>query len=88
MINYAAIKENLLRLSDSSLDISMIQLVKNWSSPFKAIEILEVLDKSIFEALASGSVIKILEILLNDALKLENLTHDELVIHAHWRNNP
>ena len=85
--DYEGIKNNFANLSDASLDAKMIELIKNWSIPFKAIEILEVLDKSIHGALASGDIINIFQIMLNRALKNENITHDELIKQADWRKS-
>lgn len=84
-VAYNDIKSSLMNLSDASLDASMIELIKNWSIPFKAIEILEVLDKSIFSSLASGTIIVLLQALLDESLKNENITHEKLVKNAYWR---
>ena len=86
-IDYEGIKNDFSNLSDASLDAKMIELIKNWSIPFKAIEILEVLDKSIHGALARGNIINIFQIMLNRALKSENITHDELTKQASWRKS-
>lgn len=77
----------LANAPETQLDASMRQLVKGWSSPPKAIEILEVLDKSIFSSLASGFVVTLLQLSYDDACKNENITHDELVKLAVWRDN-
>lgn len=78
--------ELLLNAPDSQLDASMFPLIRKWSNPPRAIEILEVVDWCIHSSLASGFVLKILQIQLETTMKQEGVTHEELVKLATWRN--
>lgn len=69
----------------SQLDPSMVELLKGWSDPPKAIEILEVLDRSIYSSLASGTVIAVLQVLYKIALRHENTTHADMLSKVTWR---
>jgi hypothetical protein len=75
----------LLEASDDQLDDSMKKLIRKWSNPPTAIQVLEVLDKCIHASLASGFVITSLQIIYEAACKQENKTHEEVVKHANWR---
>lgn len=63
----------------------MVDKVRTWSDPPKAIEILEVLDISIHESLASGAVIALLQGLYKEACEKEGTTNEEVVKGATWR---
>ena len=78
-------KEILLEAPDSIIDASMKPLIEKWSDPTKALEILEVLDYCIHGSLAAGFVVSTLQILYNEALQKEGLTHEELTKSATWR---
>jgi hypothetical protein len=78
-------KEILLEAPDNQLDASMKPLIEKWSTPPKAIEILEVLDWCIFGALASGLVVTLLQNMYYDALKVEGISHEEMEKLAVWR---
>ena len=78
-------KEILLQAPDSQLDASMKPLVEKWSSPAKAIEILEVLDWCIHGSLASGLVVTLLQKLYDAALETEQVTHADMEKLATWR---
>lgn len=75
----------LLEAPDSQLDASMKPLIKKWSSPPKAIEVLEVVDAVICGSLANGFTTKLLQMLYEKACKDENTTHEEIVKNAGWR---
>lgn len=79
------IKELLLKAPDYQIDESMKEKIKSWSDPIKAVEILEVLDHCIFASLASGFIIKTLQLLYDIALRDEGTTHEEVVKSATWR---
>jgi len=81
-------KEILLEAPDSQLDASMKPLVQKWSSPPKAIEILEVLDHVINGGLASGLITTVLQNMYTEALVREKVGHDEVVKLAKWRGAP
>lgn len=70
----------------TQLDDVAREMIKKWSEPPKAIEVLEVLDKCIFTSLASDFVVTLLQIVYELACKNENTSHDILVQSAVWRN--
>lgn len=76
----------LTKLSDSQLDASMFEKIRSWSDPPTALQILEVLDACIFSGLASGFVVKLLQVYLESTMAHEGTTLDKLVEHATWRN--
>ena len=80
------IRDMLCQLDDRNLDASMFPLIRKWDVPAKAIQILEVLDHCIHGSLASGFIVKTLQVLYDIALKNENVTHEQLVPLATWRN--
>lgn len=75
----------LLIAPDSQLDAAMKPFISKWQNPPKAIEILEVLDYCIHDALASGIVVIVLQTMYNAAIKIENTTHEEVIKYATWR---
>lgn len=80
------LKQMLLLSPDHHLDKTMIPLIEKWSEPFKAIEVLEVVDYCVHGGLASGFVMSVLETILTKAMSDENTTHEELIKQATWRN--
>jgi hypothetical protein len=84
MILSSSVISLLCEAPDSQLDASMKPLIEKWSTPPKAIEILEILDQCIHGALASGFVITLLTCGYEDACKAEKTTHDEVVKQATW----
>jgi hypothetical protein len=78
-------KEIVLEAPDSQLDASMKPLVEKWSTPPKAIEILEVLDWCIFSSLASGLVVTLLQNMYAEAVIKEKVSHEEMGRLAVWR---
>ncbi len=79
------IRELLCELSDRQLDQSMINIVKTWSESPTSLQILEVLDKSIHDSLASSFVVATLQALYDIALKEENIKHEDNIPLALWR---
>lgn len=77
--------ELLLMGSDSMLDASMHPLIRKWDEEPTAIQILEVLDHCIHGALASGFVVKALQVAYDLACIRESTTHEEVVKLATWR---
>jgi hypothetical protein len=75
----------LLGSSNTQLDALMKPLVRKWSDPPKAIEILEVLDYCIRGSLASGFIVATLQVVYDSALKTEGTTHEALLPLATWR---
>ncbi len=78
-------QEYLLNTPDSQLDEAMKPLIRKWSSPPLALQILEVLDKCIYGALASGFVVSLLQYLYDDACKAQRVSHEDNVRFAIWR---
>lgn len=78
----------LLQSSDTQLDPKMLPYIQKWSNPPTALQILEVLDLCIFGALASGFIVKLLQVLYDQRCVEENVVHEDLVKLATWRENP
>ena len=70
---------------DLQLDSRMQPYIAKWGDPPKAIQVLEVLDYCVHGALASGIVMRILEMILDDAIKAEGTTYEAVVAQATWR---
>lgn len=81
------LKELLIKSPDSQLDSSMKTIIQKWSDTPSSLEILEVLDKTIYSSLGSGFVVQTLEMMLNQTLQLENKTLEEISKLAEWRKN-
>lgn len=79
------LKQLLLQAPDSELDSCMFPLIEKWNDTPTAIQVMEVLDHCVHSALASGFVIALLETMVETALKEENLTRDQLIEKAIWR---
>ncbi len=84
----ADLKQLMMSAPDSQMDASMKPLIEKWSDPPTSLQILEVLDKTIFAALASGFVVTLMQMLYEEALQIEGTTHDANVPLATWRENP
>lgn len=78
-------KKLLLESPDSQIDSSLKQLIKDWSPTPSSLEILKSLDYGIHHSSGSGFVIVVLQTLLDDALKKENKTLDQILPQATWR---
>ena len=85
MADFENFKEAMLNAPSHQLDPCMLPLIRAWDAEPKAIQVLEVLDKCIFSALASGFIIKLLEIIYDMCLKAEGTTHEALLPQAIWR---
>lgn len=77
--------DQLLQAHDTQLDAQMKPLIQKWSIPPSPIQILEVLDHCIHGALASGFVVKLLQICYANACEDNSTTHEEVVKNATWR---
>lgn len=80
------LKSMFIVAPDNQLDASMQPLIAKWDDEPTAIQILEVLDQCIYAGLASGFTISILQTMLAHAQQRENLTLDDLVPLATWRD--
>lgn len=85
MSELAGLKQLMLEAPDGQLDKSMLPLIENWDDEPKAIQILEVLDKCIHYGLASGFVVSSLQIMLEFAMKDQDVTLEQLEPLAVWR---
>jgi hypothetical protein len=63
----------------------MVELVRSWNDPPKALEVLEVLDLSIHGGLASEFVVQVLQVEFEAALAREAMTQEQIVAYASWR---
>lgn len=77
----------LLQLSDNALGDEVKIIIRNWNYNPSALQILEVLDKCVYGSLCNSFCINVFEILLDNKIKEENTTYDEVVKKAFWRNN-
>lgn len=78
-------KTLLLQAPDTQICPLTKAKIKNWSATPTSLEILETLDYMIFYATASGFAVATVEMLLNETLKTENKTLEEILPLAHWR---
>lgn len=79
------LKQMLLDAPYGHLDASIKPMIEKWDEPPTALQILEVLDKCIYAALASGFVIDILETMLAGTNMEENTTYELVEALAVWR---
>jgi len=86
MIYSPEIKQMLIAAPDGQLDECMKPLIEKWDDPPKAIQILEVVDHTIYGALASGFTLTLMQMMLKEAIDAEGTTHEELVKLATWRD--
>ena len=77
----------LLSAPDESLDESAKVMIRLWDDVPTAVQILKVLDISIYAALGSGTAITVMQVMYKEALKNEGTTHEEIVKLAYWRTN-
>lgn len=77
--------ETLLKAPDSQLDAKMKPYIEKWDKPPTAIQVLEVLDYCVNGSLASGMVVRLLEMILGDAIKREGTTYEAVTAKATWR---
>lgn len=68
----------LLAASETHLDPRMKALVKKWSDPPTAAEILAVLDQCIYSSLASGIAVATMQMTLDITLMEEGATIEEV----------
>ena len=60
--------------------------IEKWGTLPKTLEILEVLDYVIHGSLASGFVVTLLQVLLDQAIEREGTTYEAVVALASWRS--
>lgn len=79
-------KQQLLSAPETQISEYIKSHIIKWDEPATALQILETLDKSIHTAEVSGFVVKVLELLLNNAIAYESTTYEDIVKLAYWRN--
>lgn len=86
--NLPPLKPMLLSAPDSQLDACLFKYIEKWSdtNPPLALDILRILDYSARGGLASGFVMNLLSMYLDEALERENITRQDLNEMAPWRN--
>lgn len=80
------LKHLLLTAPDNQLDKSIFPLIEHWDEQPTSIQILEVLDKCIHGSLGSDFIVKVLQIVYEEKLLLENKKHEDNIPLATWRN--
>ena len=79
-------RQYLLSAPDSQLDAQMKPYIEKWGTLPKTLEILEVLDYVIHGSLASGFVVTLLQVLLDQAIERVGTTYEAVVALASWRS--
>ena len=78
----------LLEAPGSQLDPALRKKLLAWSVPPRALEILEVLDLCVHGGLGSGFVVSLLDMMLQDAIRVEGTTYEAVGALATWRGPP
>jgi len=78
----------LLDAPEGQLDPSLKLKIRAWSNPPQAIEILEVLDLCVHGSLGSGFTVTLLDMMLQDAIRVEGTTYEAVGALATWRGPP
>lgn len=75
------------KTSDQTIDPSTFETFNKWHDPPLAVEILEMLDKCVYNALCSDFVIFIMRFELEKAIERENTSYEDVVKIANstWR---
>ena len=71
---------------NDQIDETLKDRIKEWNEIPKAIEILQMLDYAVMYSLASEFAISVLEMALKVSLENENLTINDLLPQAWWRD--
>jgi hypothetical protein len=80
-----ALADCMLKMTDRAVDPSLKMMVRKWSQPAKAVQILESLDWAVHGSLCSSFEIKAMEFALEEACKRERVTRSDLEGIATWR---
>jgi hypothetical protein len=83
---HAILKNIILESPDGHIDPVALQTIKEWDDEPTAIQILKTLDMCVHGGLSSGFVIGLLEQLLNQSMKKENVKVEDLIKKATWRH--
>ena len=87
-IDIVSLKELLLNIPGgprSDLDDIAKEDIGKWSVPAKAIEVLHTLDICCYGSLTSDFIMRIMGLMLQETIKNEKTTYEEVVKQAHWR---
>lgn len=82
------LRDHLLEAPDTQLDAAVKPLIKKWDDDPTPLQILEVLDLCIHDALASDFTVTALQAVYDMQCKKFNTTHEEVVKQATWRGPP
>ena len=85
MPNPEGIKGLFLEAPESQIDLSVKPLIEAWDDPPTTLQMLRVLDEMARYAAGSEFSIMALDLMLQDALKDEGQTYEQLVAQATWR---
>lgn len=87
-LDIVSLKEILLNIPGgprSDLDDIANEEIGKWSVPPKAIEVLHTLDICCYGSLTSDFIMRIMGLMLQETIKNEKTTYEEVVKQAHWR---
>jgi hypothetical protein len=79
------IKKMLLMAPTGQLDPGVFPLIEAWDVPPTSIQVLQVIDWCIYEALASDFTLRLLQTLYDMALMREGRKHEDNIPLASWR---
>jgi hypothetical protein len=80
------LKDCLLSIPDADLDNFAKDFIRKWNITPTAIQLLEVLDNIVRYSLSCDLVVQFLDMQLKTVMLNENITMEELEVHAIWRN--
>lgn len=86
MSTLAGMKQMMLDGPDDHIADFVKETVKEWDDEPKAIQILKSLDAGVHGGGLSTFTVGALDTMLVAACNQENITYDELIKHATWRN--
>lgn len=79
-------KAILLEAPDGHLSEAVKQSIVDWYEPPTALQVLRTTDIAVHSGGASEFSMGVLDTLLMIAMKAENITYEDLIKHADWRN--
>lgn len=68
------------------MEPSLLEDIKKWSDPPRAIEVLETLDKIVYGSLCAPMIQMLYEKLLDEQIEAEGTTMEDLIKLATWRD--
>lgn len=85
-MNFEDLKKVLLAAPSNQLDDSVKPLLEAWDDPPTPLQVLEVVDKCVRSALASGFALSTLQGVYEMVCRHNGVTHEEVVKQATWRD--